>query len=47
VQRGFLEGKRYAFPEYRVIALDLPGHGQSDKPKADYSMEYFAEASKP
>ena len=31
-----------AFPEYRVIAVDLPGHGQSDKPKVDYSMEYFA-----
>jgi pimeloyl-ACP methyl ester carboxylesterase len=25
-----------------VIAVDLPGHGQSDKPKVDYSMEYFA-----
>ena len=33
-----------AFPAYRVIALDLPGHGQSDKPHADYSMEYFARA---
>ena len=31
-----------AFPGYRVIALDLPGHGQSDKPKISYSMEYFA-----
>lgn len=31
-----------AFPIYRVIAFDLPGHGQSDKPKVDYSMEYFA-----
>lgn len=31
-----------AFPNYRVIAIDLPGHGQSDKPKASYSMEYFA-----
>jgi sigma-B regulation protein RsbQ len=33
-----------SFPNYRVIALDLPGHGKSDKPKADYSMEYFANA---
>lgn len=31
-----------AFPEYRVIAVDLPGHGKSDKPKTTYSMEYFA-----
>jgi pimeloyl-ACP methyl ester carboxylesterase len=32
-----------AFPAYRVIALDLVGHGRSDKPeKADYTMEYFA-----
>ena len=31
-----------AFPGYRVIAIDLIGHGQSDKPKAVYSMEYFA-----
>ena len=31
-----------AFPQYRVIAVDLIGHGRSDKPKADYSMEYFA-----
>ncbi|HVF29572.1 MAG TPA: alpha/beta hydrolase [Pyrinomonadaceae bacterium] len=33
-----------AFSEYRVITLDLPGHGQSEKPKVDYSMELFAEA---
>lgn len=33
-----------AFPEFRVIAMDLPGHGQSDKPKADYSMEFFAKS---
>ena len=31
-----------AFPGHRVIAVDLIGHGQSDKPKAVYSMEYFA-----
>lgn len=33
-----------AFPNHRVIAMDLPGHGKSDKPKIDYSMEYFANA---
>ena len=31
-----------AFPNYRVIAMDLPGHGASDKPKIKYSIEYFA-----
>lgn len=33
-----------AFKDYRVITLDLPGHGQSSKPNVDYSMEYFARA---
>jgi len=28
----------------RVIAIDLPGHGQSDKPQVTYSMDYFARA---
>ena len=28
----------------RLILIDLPGHGQSDKPQADYSMDFFAEA---
>ena len=27
----------------RVIALDLPGYGKSDKPRASYSMSFFAE----
>ena len=29
---------------YRVVAIDLPGHGQSDKPEVTYSMELFARA---
>lgn len=33
-----------AFPDTRVIAVDLIGHGKSDKPKADYTMEYFAKS---
>ena len=33
-----------AFPGYRVIAVDLPGHGKSDKPKTDYTIEYFAKS---
>jgi pimeloyl-ACP methyl ester carboxylesterase len=32
----------YAYPGYRIIAIDLPGHGKSDKPKLDYTMEHFA-----
>ena len=28
----------------RVIAIDLPGHGLSDKPQTTYSMDYFARA---
>ncbi|HSL53806.1 MAG TPA: alpha/beta hydrolase [Pyrinomonadaceae bacterium] len=28
----------------RVIALDLPGHGQSDKPQITYTMDVFANA---
>lgn len=27
---------------YRVLALDLPGYGKSDKPEADYSVQYLA-----
>jgi pimeloyl-ACP methyl ester carboxylesterase len=28
----------------RVIAIDLPGHGQSDRPQLVYSMDFFARA---
>jgi len=28
----------------RVMAIDLPGHGQSDKPQITYSMDLFARA---
>lgn len=38
----FWSGQTSAFPETRVIAVDLPGHGQSDKPLTEYSMNYFA-----
>jgi pimeloyl-ACP methyl ester carboxylesterase len=33
-----------AFPEHRVIAIDLPGHGNSDKPRIQYSLQYFADS---
>lgn len=28
----------------KLILIDLPGHGQSDKPQTDYSMDFFARA---
>jgi len=28
----------------QLILIDLPGHGQSDKPRTDYTMDYFARA---
>lgn len=37
---------RYVLPQlaqnHRVVAPDLPGHGQSDKPRGDYSLGAFA-----
>jgi pimeloyl-ACP methyl ester carboxylesterase len=38
----FWRGQTSAFPNVRVIAIDLPGHGRSDKPQTDYTMNYFA-----
>jgi pimeloyl-ACP methyl ester carboxylesterase len=38
----FWRGQTSAFPTMRVIAVDLPGHGQSGKPQTDYTMDYFA-----
>lgn len=29
---------------FRVMALDLPGHGKSDKPQIEYSADIFARA---
>src|SRR5437867_10333838 len=43
---GDLKAWRFQVPELarraRVIVLDLPGHGQSDKPQIAYSMDLFA-----
>ena len=33
-----------AFPQMRVIAIDLPGHGESDKPQIKYTMDLHARA---
>ena len=39
---------RDQIPEFtkrsRVIAIDLPGHGESEKPQVTYSMDLFAQA---
>lgn len=43
-----LEAWGYQIPDLakrgRVIAIDLPGHGQSDKPQLSYTMDHFAAA---
>src|ERR1700733_6270058 len=39
---NFWKGQFTAMPGTRMIFVDLPGHGKSDKPKVDYTMEYFA-----
>ena len=43
-----IDNWRDNMPEFakrnRVIAIDLPGHGLSDKPQVNYSMDYFARA---
>jgi pimeloyl-ACP methyl ester carboxylesterase len=42
---NFWEANIPAFTKQsRVIAIDLPGHGESDKPPIDYSMDLFARA---
>lgn len=40
----FWRGQTAAFSGARVIAIDLPGHGKSDKPQTDYTMAYFAKS---
>src|SRR5260370_41231865 len=39
---------RYQVPaldgKIRMILIDLPGHGESDKPKIDYSTDLFAKS---
>lgn len=32
--------------DYRVILIDLPGHGKSDAPEIDYTLDTFADAVK-
>ena len=39
-----LQAPEFAAKGFRVIALDLPGHGRSDAPRIAYTMELFARA---
>jgi pimeloyl-ACP methyl ester carboxylesterase len=42
---NFWSGQTSAFEaKTRVIAIDLPGHGKSDKPQVVYTMDLFARA---
>lgn len=42
---NFVRFVRYLPKEYRVISLDMPGHGDSAKPlNATYSVEFFTES---
>jgi pimeloyl-ACP methyl ester carboxylesterase len=42
---GFWREQVAAFADKaRLILIDLPGHGQSDKPQTAYTMDFFADA---
>jgi pimeloyl-ACP methyl ester carboxylesterase len=45
---GDLNSWRYQVPAFqgkcRIVLLDLPGHGKSDRPQIDYTMDLFAKA---
>jgi pimeloyl-ACP methyl ester carboxylesterase len=41
---GFWAAQAEAFPGRRLLFVDLPGHGASDKPEIAYTMELFARA---
>jgi len=38
----FWRGQAPVYRSRRSLLIDLPGHGQSDKPKVSYPMEFFA-----
>jgi pimeloyl-ACP methyl ester carboxylesterase len=40
----FWRGQAPLYSKRRSLLIDLPGHGQSDKPKVAYPMEYFAKS---
>lgn len=40
----FWRAQAPVYEKRRALLVDLPGHGQSDKPKVDYTQERFARA---
>jgi pimeloyl-ACP methyl ester carboxylesterase len=40
----FWRGQAPVYRKRRSLLIDLPGHGQSDKPKVAYPMEFFAKS---
>ena len=40
----FWEAQRPVFEKRRSLLIDLPGHGQSDKPEVEYTLDRFARA---
>jgi len=40
----FWRGQAPVYRNRRSLLIDLPGHGQSDKPKVAYPMEFFAQS---
>ena len=40
----FWRGQAPVYEKHRALLIDLPGHGQSDKPEVAYSQERFARA---
>ncbi len=38
----FWRGQAPVYENHRALLIDLPGHGQSDKPEVPYTMERFA-----
>ncbi|MBI2890999.1 MAG: alpha/beta hydrolase [Nitrospirae bacterium] len=47
---GYKENWEFNVPYFarghRAVALDLPGFGHSDKPKREYTMEFFVETAR-
>src|SRR6266404_5911527 len=41
---SFWRGQAPVYQKHRSLLIDLPGHGQSDKPEVSYTQERFARA---